>query len=172
MVLRKITIKIRMFLLIGVIAVFTFGILAAFLSGVGQVKDVGVESAAEAMLDGEKFKLKVATHAMAISVGEAIVDVPSLDGKIALIRKLVDKIRFEKDKSGYFFVYNNTTCVALPPKKAVQGKDMNNTKDKNGVYLVRDLNKAAHAGGGFVSYIWPKPGKGDQIGRASCRERV
>lgn len=52
--------------------------------------------------------------------------------------------------------------VALPPKKEIQGKDLGETKDKNGVLYVRELAKAAAAGGGFVQYVFPKPEKGDQ----------
>ena len=74
---------------------------------------------------------------------------------------LILYIRFESDKSGYYFVYNGTTNVALPPKKELQGKDLGDLKDKNGVYLVRDLRDKAKGGGGFVEYIWPKPGAGD-----------
>ncbi len=151
-----------MFILTGVVAVFTVGILWAFVSGMDQVKDIGVDRSAAAMLEGENRKIQVATHSMAISVGAAIADIPELDGKIEVIRKLVDKIRFEKDKSGYFFVYNNTTVVALPPKPSLHGKDLGHLKDKNGVALVKELNKAASNGGGFVTYVWPKPQKGDQ----------
>ena len=160
--LRKITIKLRMYVLVAVIAVFVLGILGAALSGMRQVEDVGITSAADAMLEGERRKIFVATHSMATSIGAAIADVPVLEDKIALIRKMVDKIRFEKDKSGYFFVYHNTTVVALPPKPALHGKDLSGTKDKNGVFLVRELNKLAQGGGGFLTYVWPKPNKGDQ----------
>jgi methyl-accepting chemotaxis protein len=114
------------------------------------------------MITGEKRKLLVATQSMAVSIGSAIADVPELDGKIGIIRTLVDEIRFEDDKSGYFFVYNKTTNVALPPNKALQGKDLGHLKDPNGVMLVQELNKLAHNGGGFLEYIWPKPEKGDQ----------
>ncbi|BCS89384.1 methyl-accepting chemotaxis protein [Pseudodesulfovibrio sediminis] len=162
MLLRKVSIKIRMFVLVGVMAAFTFGMLAVFLSGMGNVKSVGVTSSAEAMHEGERRKLQVATHSMAVSLGTAIAEEPELDVKIAIIRKLVSQIRFEKDKSGYYFVYNTTTNVALPTNTSLQGKDLGHLKDKNGVYLVKELNKLAHDGGGFVTYIWPKPEKGDQ----------
>jgi len=151
-----------MFFLIGVVVVFTLGVLLSFLSGIDQVKGIGIESSAQAMLEGERLKIKVATHTLAVSLGEAIVDIPTLDGKIATLRKLVDKIRFEKDKSGYFFVNKGTICIAMPPKKALQGKDLGGVKDKNGIYLVSELDKAARAGGGFIKYVWAKPGKGDQ----------
>ena len=160
--LRKVTIKTRILILIASIVLFILGFSLAFLNGVGKVKDIGVERSAEAMLQGEQRKLQVSTHSMAVSISEAIADVPELDRKVEIIRKLVDKIRFEEDKSGYFFVYKNTINVALPPNHSNQGKDLGNLKDKNGIALVAELNKKAHDGGGFVEYVWPKPGKGDQ----------
>lgn len=160
--LRRISIKVRMIILIGVIVIFTVGISAAFLNGITQVKEVGVERSAEAMLEGEKRKIHVATHSMAVSISEAIKDVSDPDAKIEIIRTLVNEIRFEKDKSGYFFVYNKTVNVALPTNQSLHGKDLGHLKDKNGVMLVQELNKLAHNGGGFVTYVWPKPDKGDQ----------
>jgi len=160
--LRRFSIRIRMIILIGVIIAFTVGISIAFLNGMGRVQHIGVERADKAMLEGEKRKIQVATHSLAVSLSEAIKNVPELDEKIEIIRALMDPIRFEDDKSGYFFVYNQTTVVALPPKKSLHGKDLKDVKDANGIYLVRELNKLAQGGGGFLTYIWPKPGKGDQ----------
>nr|WP_321513998.1 methyl-accepting chemotaxis protein [uncultured Pseudodesulfovibrio sp.] len=160
--LRKVTIKTRILVLIASIVIFILGFSLAFLNGVGKVKDIGVERSGDAMLQGEERKLQVATHSMAVSISEAIAETSDLDGKIEIIRKLVDKIRFEEDSSGYFFVYNNTTNIALPTNHSLHGKDLKDLKDKNGIALVAELNKKAHDGGGFVEYIWPKPEKGDQ----------
>ncbi|MEF2230709.1 MAG: methyl-accepting chemotaxis protein [Pseudodesulfovibrio sp.] len=160
--LRKITIRMRMIVLIVAMAAFTVGILLAFMHGADNVKRIGVERSTAAMLEGEKRKLEVSTHSMAVSIGAAVGRAADPDEKIAVIRTLVDGIRFEKDHSGYFFVYDKTTNVALPTNKGLQGKDLAGMKDKNGVFLVRELNEKAHGGGGFVEYIWPKPDKGDQ----------
>ncbi|WP_272700033.1 methyl-accepting chemotaxis protein [Desulfovibrio sp. Fe33] len=160
--LRKLTIKTRILLLICLIVLFVAGFTLAFLDGVNKVKNVGVDFAATAMLEGEKRKLEVATQSMAETVGTAIADIDDADAKVEHIRKLVDKIRFEDDASGYFFVYNGTVNVALPPDHSKQGKDLSGLKDPNGIALVSELNKIAHNGGGFLTYIWPKPGKGDQ----------
>ncbi|MBC17172.1 MAG: chemotaxis protein [Desulfovibrio sp.] len=160
--LRKVTISIRMIALIVLFFLFTLGISIAFFNGITRIKDVGVERSASAMLEGEKRKIAVATHSMAVSISEAIKDIDDPDQKIEMIRKLVQEIRFEDDKSGYFFVYNKTINVALPPSPATQGKDLKDTKDKNGLYLVRELYKLSQNGGGFLTYVWPKPGKGDQ----------
>lgn len=161
--LNKLSIKWRMFLvLIGI--VILFGVMSFFALNIsGQVRDLGLEETGSVMLKGQKAKVKVASHAMALAIRQAIdtAGYTSPEEKLELIRSMVDPIRYEEDSSGYFFVYQNTTVVALPVKKAAQGTDMAEVKDKNGVYLVRELDKTAKAGGGFVSYIWPKPGSGD-----------
>ena len=126
-----------------------------------KARDMGIAKTGEVMLADQKAKIQVSSHSMAVTIGHAIANVSDNNEKVEVIRKLVDDIRFEDDKSGYYFVYENTTCVALPPKKAVQGKDMSDTKDKNGVYLIKELRDAAQKGGGFVTYNWPKPGAGD-----------
>ena len=113
------------------------------------------------MIENQKEKIKVATHSIALAIGKSIEKIDDEQSKIELIRSAVDDIRFEQDKSGYFFVYQNTTNVALPPKKELQGKDLKNVKDANDVFLVKELRDLSKKGGGFLTWIWPKPGAGD-----------
>ena len=160
--LRKISIKLRMVILIFAFVALITGVAATFIVQVLAVKDIGVEESAGAMLDGQKEKIKTASDAMAVSLGEAVSGMSNEEEKIATIRRLIDKFRFEKDKSGYFFVYEETTVVALPPKPSLHGKDLKDAKDVGGIYFVRALNEAARKGGGFVEYVYPKPGAGDQ----------
>jgi len=161
--LSKMSIKWRMFLvLVGI--VILFGIMSFFALNIsGQVRDLGLEETGKVMVDDQKAKVQVASHAMALAIKQAIekAGYTKHEEKVELIRSMVDPIRFEDDSSGYFFVYEGTTNVAFPVKKENQGKNLGELKDKNGVYVIRDLNKKAKAGGGFVSYIWPKPGSGD-----------
>jgi len=159
--LQRLSIKGRMFLIIGAIFVLFITMLAFAISNSNTVLHLGLNKAADVMLEDQKAKIQVASHAIAITLGHAIEGIDDENEKIETIRKLIDDIRFENDKSGYFFVYNNTTVAALPPKKSLQGKDLAGTKDKNGIYLVKDLNRAARNGGGFVEYVWPKPGAED-----------
>lgn len=159
--LNKLSVKGRMYLII--IAIFILFLVMGFfaLQSGNKARDLGVQKTGEVMLADQKDKLQVASHSIALAAGHAIEGVVGLDKKIEIIRKLIDDIRFEEDKSGYYFVYNGTVCVALPPKKELQGKDLGGLKDKNGVYLVKDLRDIAKSGGGFVEYIWPKPGAED-----------
>ncbi|HBG21180.1 MAG TPA: methyl-accepting chemotaxis protein, partial [Desulfobulbaceae bacterium] len=159
--LNKFSVKGRMYLIIvAILALFVVMVFFAVQNGY-KVRDLGVRKTGEVMLADQKAKLQVATHSMALTIGHAIEKIDDKGKKIEAVRTLVDDIRFESDSSGYYFVYEGTVNVALPPKKESQGKDLSETKDKNGVYLVRDLREKAQAGGGFVEYIWPKPGAAD-----------
>ncbi|MUM77902.1 HAMP domain-containing protein [Pseudodesulfovibrio sp. F-1] len=160
--LRKVTINVRMILLICAIVLFTVGFALTAYNGVSRVKDVGVERSAAAMLEGERRKLHVATHSMAVTLAEALKGVEGEEVRKQLIRKLISPIRFEDDESGYYFVYEGTVNVALPTSPNLQDTDLSGLKDKDGVALVVELDRVSRSGGGFVTYVWPKPGKGDQ----------
>ena len=100
---------------------------------------------------------------MAIAISEAVKKTGTLKPEevVALIRAMINPTRFEEDQSGYFFVYQGTVNVGFPVKQENQGKDLGDLKDKNGVYVIRELSQKASGGGGYVEYIWPKPGAGD-----------
>ena len=162
---RNFSIGARVIALLVFMVLFVTGVVGAFVATIDTVKDHGVTETQQVMLEEEKAKLQVATHSVALALGQLLADVPADAGeaaRIEMVRKAIDTIRFEKDQSGYYFVYQGTTNVALPPNKSVQGKDLSENKDKNGVYFVRELAQRATSGGGFVEYIFPKPGKGDQ----------
>ncbi|WP_353118322.1 methyl-accepting chemotaxis protein [Nitratidesulfovibrio sp.] len=159
---RNFSIGARVITLLVFMVLFVTGVVGAFVATIDTVKDHGVTETQQVMLEEEKAKLQVATHSVALALGQLLADVPDDAARIETVRKAIDTIRFEKDQSGYFFVYQGTTNVALPPNKSVHGKDLSENKDKNGVYFVRELAQRATSGGGFVEYIFPKPGKGDQ----------
>ncbi|HWR03125.1 MAG TPA: methyl-accepting chemotaxis protein [Humidesulfovibrio sp.] len=160
--MRNITIKIRIVLLITIAVVFAALVGGAFTQQLLQVRDYAARQTQQVMLAGEKDKLKLSVHSLAMSLGEVVKDLPP-DKKLAAetMRRLVSTIRYEDDQSGYFFIYEGTTVVTVPIKPELTGKDMSGAKDKNGVSYVVELAKAA-AKGGFVEYVFDKPGKGVQ----------
>ena len=129
---------------------------------VGEVRDASLNKFEDIMVADQKAKLKTATHSMAESLGAMLTRTSGQEAKVELIRHALDTIRFESDKSGYYFVYRGTTCIALPPKKELQGKDLGNMQDSNGVKIMQGLQQAASKGGDFLQYIWDKPGAGEQ----------
>jgi len=155
--LNRLSVKKRMYLVILSIF-FLFSLMMWFaVANSHKVRDMGLEKTGAVMLEDQKAKLQVATHTAALAVGHAIEGIEDQQKKIEMVRKMVDDIRFEGDQSGYYFVYENTINIALPPAKAKQGKDLGDTKDKNGVYFVKELMDQATKGGGFVQYVFPKP---------------
>lgn len=158
---RRMPVGMRLYSLISVLVLFAAFVGLALFSNTMSIKKTVTNDIGKAMLAGQKDKMLVATDALAVVLGVMLEDVSGEQARQEMIRKEVDRFRFEDDKSGYFFVYKGTVNVAMPPSKDLQGKDMSQAKDKNGVYIIRELARIAKGGGGFLEYVWPKPGAGD-----------
>ena len=159
---RRMGIGGRMALLLGAVLLLVAGMSWMMVRGGRRVEAVGAEKAAELMLRLQRQKIRVATHAMALSLGTAVADAADPAERNRIIREMVAPIRFEADESGYYFVYHGTVNVALPTKTEFVGRDLGEVADENGVFYVRELAQAAQAGGGFVDYIFYKPDAGQQ----------
>ena len=69
----------------------------------------------------------------------------------------------------YFWI-NDThpTMIMHPTVPDMNGKDMSGFADPNGVFLFKEFVKVAEGkGGGFVSYLWPKPGDKKPVAKVS-----
>jgi len=110
----------------------------------------------EQMLEDQKQKIRVASHSMAVSIGEMIREEIDPDKRMEIIRRMVRDIRFEDDQSGYFYVYDGTVNVALPTKPELQGQNLADLADPNGVQIVARLKDLADQGGGFLEYTWER----------------
>jgi len=159
--LNKLSVKGRIGLIIVSIAVTFCVLIWLGIDNGHAARDIGVEKAGKVMLDDQHQKIKIVSHAMALAIGHALEDVQEKEMRIELIRSMIDDIRFEADESGYFFVYEGTVNISLPPNKALQDTDLKDLKDPNGVYVIKELSQQAQGGGGFLEYVWPKPGSGD-----------
>ncbi|NDV27010.1 methyl-accepting chemotaxis protein [Desulfovibrio sp. JC010] len=160
--LKNLSIGARFFLLLALMVIFLVVTGAFFMGAIRDITAYGVSSTEEIMFQDQKDKVKVATRSMALSIGEEIKHFKDPEERLQFIREALDPVRFEKDGSGYFFVYKGTVNMVMPPKKSLQGKDLGGLKDKNGLLLIRELDKVAHSGGGYVKYFFEKPGAGVQ----------
>lgn len=62
------------------------------------------------------------------------------------------------DIDGYFFVFDTGGRNLLHPRQPeLQGRDLWDLRDAEGVPVIRELIARAHQGGGFVHYLWEKP---------------
>jgi len=98
-------------------------------------------------------------HSYAISIGEAVLDMPDDSARIAYIRRAIDPIRFYPDSSGYFYVYDfDCVNIAHARQKNLQGTSLYDYTDTHGKYVIRELSAMAQSGGGYVEFYWIKPG--------------
>lgn len=156
------TIKTRIYLIVFLCFFLGATLLSVSFFGINRTSSIAGDQLMESLVEGQKEKLRAHTMAMTHAVESEIQGVDTPEERIEIIRGLITDYRFEHDDSGYFFVYRNTEVAVLPPKPELEGKDLGNTSDENGVYFVRELNEAARGGGGFVSYVFEKPGAGQQ----------
>jgi len=73
--------------------------------------------------------------------------------------KTISEMKFGKE--GYFWVQDlNGKMVMHSIKPSLNGKDLLQIKDKNGKKLFAEMQSTAKKrGGGFVDYLWSKPGE-------------
>ncbi len=160
--LRKINISKRIIVTVAVLLLFSLGFLLWSMSKVEYVRNASLSHLEQTMETLIRQKLQAAVHTVAVSIGNSLNADMDRNQQIDVIKKLTYNIRFEDDKSGYYFVYENTKNVSLPIKPEVEGKELGDLQDPDGVYFVRKLNDVAHKGGGFVKYLFKKPEKGIQ----------
>jgi methyl-accepting chemotaxis protein len=78
---------------------------------------------------------------------------------LAGVRDLLKQARYGDKSLGYFFIYDSKGInITDASNDANQGQNRFALQDKNGVMLIQELIKASQSGGGFVEYVYPKPG--------------
>ncbi|NTV71097.1 MAG: methyl-accepting chemotaxis protein [Azonexaceae bacterium] len=73
------------------------------------------------------------------------------------------------DKVEYFWINDlQDTMVMHPIKPELEGKKLDQIKDKNGKLLFVEFNNMVKSkGAGFVDYLWPKPGSEEGVPKIS-----
>lgn len=76
--------------------------------------------------------------------------------KIAEALRLLAQLDYGID--GYFFVFDTGgRNLQHPRQPELEGRDLWDLKDAQGVPVIRELIARGHEGGGFVRYLWEKP---------------
>lgn len=97
----------------------------------------------------------------------------SLQERQERAKQILRQLRFDDSGDvGYVFVYDDEgKSVAHGVNQSLEGKNLYNFQDPNGVFLIQELIEAAESGGGFVEYDWentsgqvnPKLGYADML---------
>jgi methyl-accepting chemotaxis protein len=122
------------------------------------VKDSAITDTEQVMMEGQREKIRLGTQTMAVALGKALEGVTDAGEQHDIISRYIKDYRFEEDQSGYYYTYKETVIFMHPTLPQREGEDLGQTADANGVFYVRELYENARKGGGFVSFIFPKPG--------------
>lgn len=85
-------------------------------------------------------------------------------------RRSIESVRaLRYESSNYFWINDeHPTMIVHPMKPALDGKDLSDLKDPAGTHVFVEFVRAAQApDGGFVRYLWPKPGKDQPVRKLS-----
>ena len=158
---RMFTISHRMFMILVFTLVIVGGLVYSLIHISNAATELSAQKVGEVFYEGQKQRIRDLSSTMANSIGEQISGITDTAQRNAIIASAIKKARYEKDSSGYFFVYDGGIVVAHVFSDLV-GKDLGNSVDKNGVRFNAELAKKAAEGGGFVSFVFNKPGGGTQ----------
>lgn len=71
------------------------------------------------------------------------------------VRNILRELKY--DGTNYIFAHSYEGIgVVLKPKPELEGKELINLKDTNGVFYMQEFIKKAKQGGGYVQYLWDK----------------
>ncbi|OBQ54834.1 methyl-accepting chemotaxis protein [Halodesulfovibrio spirochaetisodalis] len=159
--LRRFTIQHRIFFLLLINFLCITGAFTLFYMTTQEVEIYSVQTAKEEMFKGRKEAIKLAVTSLAHALEKEVKQLPEGE-QLTHIQVAVNNLRYEEDASGYFFVIKDNKFAAFPPDPKRVGMNILNLKDANGVQFIKELLIKAKTGGGFVEYIYDKPGKGKQ----------
>ena len=158
--MKNLKIGIKIWLLVIVISLFALVTILGGRTSITLVRAEALSQVDQVMNSGYQTELKALVDSAALVLAEGI---KGIDDELEIakqLQRLNNPIRFFDNQSGYFFIYDmNGICISLPPKRSLEGKSLIDLKDQNGLFLVKELAAQAKNGGGFVTYVWPKPPK-------------
>lgn len=125
-----------------------------------EIMEVDLKLLRETLVDARKTELQHSLD-IALSLTKPLYDSSSESAKQDAINLLRE---FKYGKDGYFFGYDgNSVRIFSGTDTNNLGKSYADYKDVNGVFLINELVKQGKAGGGFVTYHFPRLGDTSNI---------
>ncbi|WP_445768645.1 cache domain-containing protein [Rheinheimera sp.] len=163
------TLKNKM-LLLAVLPMLTV-VLALMLLVYSQMRAMGEAEIVQFRADMMQEKRAALEHHVAIAatavapyIDNATPTAEQLEAAKAVLRAM----KFSDD--GYMFVYDSQGVnIVHGSNQALEGRNLIDLKDPNGVLLIRELIDVGKKGGGFVEYMWDEKTRGGLTPRARSR---
>lgn len=139
------------------------------VAGIAMVAAIGLSTLRHNLLEDRKSKLhdvvllakQTLDFDYQASKKAGLTDEQALERGKSLVRTL----RFGKDD--YFYAFNAGGVVQAHPNPSVEGRNLHNSPDSDGVYFTREQIEVASKGGGFVKYRFPRSGGSEPLPKVS-----
>jgi methyl-accepting chemotaxis protein len=146
-----------------------FTMIGLSVLGILAVASIGLSALWNNLLEDRKAKLQdvvlLARQTLDLNYQTSrqagLSEAEALERGKALLRKL----RFGKDD--YFYAFNPQGLVVTHPNPSVEGKNLYDAPDSDGVFFARKQIEAGTNGGGFVHYRFPRAAGGEPIPKVS-----
>ncbi len=159
--LHDLSISRKISLLVTLMAAALLAVILVGAAGITRIIDTAVQEAQAMLLGEQRHKLSLLVETMATSLGDSIRAGEGEDQRTAIIRSALSSVRFESDRSGYFFVYDfSGVNIVHPLRRDFEGTNRLQVTDPNGKPYIRELLEGAKQGGEFVQYTFEKPNQG------------
>ncbi|HLJ21448.1 MAG TPA: methyl-accepting chemotaxis protein, partial [Stellaceae bacterium] len=156
--LGKLRISTKLMVVIGVLVI---GVVAVAMLGLVTLRQNLVEDRKIKLHDLVTTAQQVAESTYKRLSAAGVPEKEAVESAKAVLRGL----RF--GEADYFFVIDPEGVFIVHPNAELEGKSQWDLKDPDGVYITRELLKAAASGGGFVEYRFPKPGTTEPLPKLS-----
>ena len=149
------------------IAILWIGLLLIVAFGAWQSRDSMIRERRAQLQTLTEEALSIANHYYTLSQQNQMSEADAQKRALAVIQSL----RYGTD--GYLIVFNSQNVVLMHPiLPKLVGKSLGNLKDANGVHMFAELSAAANRpGGGFVNYLWAKPGHTAPVAKTGYGDR-
>ena len=130
-----------------------------------------IDSFSDKIFELRRSELKNYTD-IAVSAVKHLTTPENADNSIVQeeVKQVMRNMAFGED--GYFFTYSGHTAIAHPKLPELEGKNLQQLTDPNGVRLIEELYEAAKQGGGITNYIWEKPSRKAEVAKYGYSEML
>lgn len=134
------------------VALATLGIVGVVAVGLSVLKDNLIEDRKAKLQDVVSLARQTVELNYEASRKAGLSEAETLERAKAALRAL----RFGKED--YFYAFNQKGVMQVHPNPKMEGRDLYNVADSDGVYYTRQQVELAARGGGFVGFRFVKPG--------------
>lgn len=166
--MKNLKIKQKILILTAIPLMLT--VAALMLVSVYQLRDLGnqeIEEIRATMLAEKREALK---NYMEITQSALRPVLKGVADEYEVQQRVKDTLRAISygDEDGYIFAFDYKGVTQVhSAKPELEGKNLIDLEDSNGVRLIADLITAARKGAGYVTYMWDKPSKGQEVPKLS-----